>query len=215
MSEPTNPYRSPQSDASADEPVVPRTADRHAVMCHVTEDDLLAWARHFMQHTNVLKKQRRMVALSLACLLLGSVLLLGTVTGEWLVTFVLLCPLFVIVGTGILLLPLIQRRSTARLHRQLYRQGNLRNSIGDVRYEITPDELRRETRYGRSVNYWQGIEGIELGEEHLFIIIAPGSAYLVPYRDFNDEQHRTNFLTACQDWFEQGQEREMPLPSWA
>lgn len=212
--EAVNPYRSPAADDRSGEPIVAQTAVRQVVTCHIVEDDVVAWTEHFLTSSSVARRQ-----LFRAVAILGAFVFLFLLATALIVDFrspVGLLAVIICVAAWLMLAgrARMNRRIAINNTRQLLSGGNTRNILGDIRYEVAEEGLRRHTRYSQSIYLWQGLEDVVEAKEHLFLLVAAGSAFVVPYRDFFDEQHRASFVASCKLFHEQSRHKPVPDRPW-
>jgi YcxB-like protein len=76
---------------------------------------------------------------------------------------------------------------------------NNRTVVTEHSVELLDDGLLEETRFNKSLYYWNGITGVVARPGHLAIYVAPGIAHLVPNRAFPSRAARLSFLKQIQE----------------
>ena len=76
---------------------------------------------------------------------------------------------------------------------------NNRTVVTEHSVELLDDGLLEETRFNKSLYYWNGITSVVARPGHLAIYVAPGIAHLVPNRAFPSRAARLSFLKQIQE----------------
>jgi hypothetical protein len=88
------------------------------------------------------------------------------------------------------------------LHRA-YSEGKNLSVFGPRRITITPEFLMYAAPLSQSAHRWAGVEKIGGDKDGIYIFISSLSAYVLPRRAFNSDQHYQEFARAAEKYFHQ------------
>jgi len=88
--------------------------------------------------------------------------------------------------------PAIQRWNMRRNVRNMFNQGHI-ECMGRHEYSITGEGVHDITEFGDSFVNWKAIENVVWTNNHLFILIRPLSANVIPQRAFPDDATYNQF----------------------
>ena len=148
----------------------------------VTIDDLVAFVRHFMANSSVMRAARlRFMVLFGIALVLGFGLL-AMRNGD---------PIFgwiwgaTLAGLFAVILPPIQRLASERRSRKLYSQPGC-NLVGHRELTIEEKGIHSVSLIGESTIFWTAITNIAKTQSHCFIYLNEVSASIIPLDRINE-----------------------------
>lgn len=202
-----NPYSAPNPPPDDDPPLVAQLAvegEGMTIEYEQTLDDLVVFSDyHWRQQSKF--RQHLVGLLGLFVLLLTAALLSGqqrTWHQIWQAGTMGLV-------SGPLLLALWAYRILGRrylIRRNLQRAfagGKNLSVFGPRRITITPEFLMYAAPLSQSVHRWAGVEKVRADKDGIYIFVSSLSAFVLPRRAFNSEQHFREFAQAAEKYIRQ------------
>ncbi len=168
--------------------------------CEVTIDDGVAWnLYHFDTRSDIQKKLKinRYIWMPVMTLFfLAGVFFI--VMNFFIGTQLWFSILLIVLGAGgffyYLFLPRIAKRGIGKQVDKMYSQGK-NTVIGNHKYQISQEGIHDISELDETTTRWDAIDSVVQTDEHLFIIVRPASAFIVPKRSFpSDDAFHQVFL---------------------
>jgi hypothetical protein len=208
-----NPYAPPNPQPEDDPPLVAQLAvegEGMTVEFEQTFEDLVTFADY---HSRQAGKGVRSL-LVLIVVLATAVMLLVLKQGQNPRNLASVLPMIagcVVILTLLLLLTLGRRGLVRRNLRTHYGKGRNLNLIGVRRLTITPDYVMFASPLCQSVTRWLGMEKVEADAQGIYLYNTSLTAYIIPRRAFNSEQHQAEFHAKAAEYLANHLRGERPL----
>ena len=174
--------------------------------CELNIDDAIAWNIYYMENSPQWKKNWKLIRfvfmpVMAICFILGVVYL--STKGLYLST-VIAGGIGIIIGGGgflyYLYYPNILRRRIRKTARKAYSYKN--NLVGNHRYNISAEGIRDNDE---AIVKWTAVEDIVQTDKHLFILVHPKKAIIIPKRAFPDDSAFSHFTQDIKTIFQTSQ----------
>ena len=192
-----NPYSPPNPQPEDDPPLVAQLAvegEGMTVEFEQTFEDLVIFSDyHWRQQPKL--RQHLLAIFGIFLLGSGGLAVLGP-NVDWdeiwmSATFCLLGGAFLIAIWGYRMFA--SRYVIRRTLQKAYADGKNLSVVGPRRIKITPEFLIYSAPLSQSVHRWAGIEKVRADRDGIYIFISSLSAFVLPRRAFNSEQHFREF----------------------
>lgn len=207
-----NPYTPPSPQPVEDPPLMAQLStdvDGMTVEFEQSLDDILA-LQYYLQRQLASQQPGRWVYYFYGAL---EVLFVGLTIGLALtpdLSSLALAPLMgcILIGLCIALtagLPHLNRWLVRRSVLKLVNPGRNLNLVGLRRMTISPEFLISASPITQTISRWVGVEKVLVEDDCLFIFVTTVSAFVLPRRAFNSEQHFREYAAAAEKYRQQGQ----------
>ena len=178
------------------------------IECEVNIEDIIAWNYYFLQNRAQWKRNLklwRFVFMPIMALFftIGIIAFLMSILmprGEISEYSILL----IIIGLGgflfYLFYPNVIRGNLRKTINKMYVQGKS-DDIGVHKYLISPEGVRGITGLSDGTVKWDAVENIVQTDKHLFILIHPNKAFIIPKRAFSDDSTFNQFAQDVKTMF--------------
>ena len=180
------------------------------IKCILNVDDAIAWNYYYLENSAQWKKNWKLMRfvfmpIMAACFIIGIIYFtIGMIKGLGIgVSFGSV--MGIILGAGgfvyFLLYPNILRRKIRNTAKQVYAQGK-NNFAGTHKYTVSPEGVRDNAE---AIVKWTAVEDIVRTESHLFILVYPQKAIIIPKKAFPDEDAINRFMQDIKTLFQAAQ----------
>jgi hypothetical protein len=88
----------------------------------------------------------------------------------------------------------------------MYSQGE-NSTIGVHKYSISLEGVRDITKFNDNTTKWHVVENIAQTVEHLFILLRPNAAFIIPKRAFPDDTVFSQIVHDINSMFQKSQKQ--------
>jgi hypothetical protein len=168
-----------------------------SIKCELDVNDAIAWNYYYLENSVQWKKNWKLIRfvfmpVMAICFVAGIIYLLSGVNTGTIIS-VVGGGIGIIIGAGgflfYLYYPNIMRRRIRKTAKIAYSYKN--NFIGIHKYSVSPEGVRDNDE---AVVKWTAIENIAQTDAHIFILVYPKKAIIIPKRAFADEAAINHFM---------------------
>jgi hypothetical protein len=171
------------------------------IECEINTDDLIAWNYYYIQNSSQWKRNIKILRFVLMpvmalCFIAGVIFFVKSISGGLLELGGLGGGLIFLGAFGFiyyLFYPRILRRGIRKNVNKMYVQGKSAD-IGTHKYSISPEGVHATSRFADSTVKWDAIEDVVQTDKHLFILIHPNKAGIIPKRAFPNDSTFNQFV---------------------
>ena len=178
------------------------------IKCELDVNDAIAWNYYYLENSAQWKKNWKLIRfvfmpVMAICFVAGIIYLLsGVNTGT--ISSVVGGGIGIIIGAGgflfYLYYPDIMRRRIRKTAKIAYSYKN--NFIGAHKYSVSPEGVRDNDE---AIVKWTAIENIVQTDSHIFILVYPKKAIIIPKKAFPDDAAFNGFAQGVKDIFQAAQ----------
>jgi hypothetical protein len=201
-----NPYAPPNPLPDDDPPLVAQLAiegEGMTVEFEQSVEDMVSFHVYFARQRTPLRRHLLGI-IAIVPLILGGVLLLDWARAP--VPQPINVLTLLMLGMGLFFLALwvytlfaFRQLTRQNLNKMLSGGRNL-NLIGPRRITITPDFVISASPMSQSASRWLGIEKVETDGSNIFIFNSTMSAFVLPRRGFNSDEHLAEFYSKAREY---------------
>lgn len=163
------------------------------IKCEVNIDDIIAYFYYHSLYNPRSKRRLKILRFAFTAIsflvIVGGIILIGS-TSVWefdtVLGIILTC--FGLAGLLSFILDYCDflRRNITKKVRNLYGQGK-NSGASFYKYSFSPEGIHYTTEFSKSDISWEIIEDIIQISKHIFVVVRPKSALIIPKRAFTDD----------------------------
>jgi hypothetical protein len=182
------------------------------VKCELTIDDAIAWNNYYLENSPQWKTNWKLIRfvfmpVMIICFLAGIIYLYISISRGLFLSSLIASAIGIIIGGGGFLYyyfyPAILHR---RIRKSAHKAYSYRNTfVGTHQYTVSPEGVRDNDE---AIVKWTAVEDIVQTDKHVFILVHPKKAVIIPKKAFHDEAATNRFVQSVTAIFKSTQKTE-------
>jgi hypothetical protein len=179
--------------------------------CELNAEDAIAWNNYYMENSEQWKKNWKLIRflfmpVMVICFLFGAIYLL--VNPLYLITIIAGGIGIVLGGGGFLYLYSYHGRLRGKIRKTALKAYSYKNNfVGNHQYAISTAGVVDDDN---DIVKWTAVEDIVQTDTHIFILVRPKKAVIIPKRAFTDSGAADRFVTNVKSIFQVAQKTNSP-----
>jgi hypothetical protein len=179
------------------------------IKCDLNVDDAIAWNNYYLENSAQWKKNWKLIRfvfmpVMAICFTAGVIYLFMSINKGLVLSTMIASAIGIIIGIGgflyYLFYPDILRRRIRKTAKIAYSHKN--NFIGNHKYTVSAEGIRDNDE---AIVKWTAVEDIVQTDTHVFVLVHPQKAIIIPKRAFLDDAAINRFMQEAKTIFQTAQ----------